>query len=74
MLEAVQADIFNRYKKLSGCNTIFVSGNDAHGSAISIKANQEGITPEELISKIQKAHHRDYKKFQVDFDHFGTLF
>ena len=72
LLEAVQADIFNRYKKLSGCNTIFVSGNDAHGSAISIKANQEGITPEELISKIQKAHHRDYKKFQVDFDHFGT--
>lgn len=72
LLEGVQADIWNRYKKLSGCNTIFVSGNDAHGSAISIKANQEGITPEELIHKIQKAHHRDYKKFQVDFDHFGT--
>jgi methionyl-tRNA synthetase len=72
LLEGVQADIWNRYKILSGCNTIFVSGNDAHGSAISIKAKQENISEEELIYRIQKEHHRDYKKFQVDFDHFGT--
>lgn len=72
LLEAIQADIWNRYNKLNRNETIFVSGNDAHGSAISIKAKAEGIKPEELIQRVHNAHARDYKKFNVEFDHFGT--
>jgi methionyl-tRNA synthetase len=72
LLEGIQADIWNRYNKLNNNETIFVSGNDAHGSAISIKAETENITPEKLIEDIHNSHARDYKKFNVDFDHFGT--
>jgi methionyl-tRNA synthetase len=72
LLEGIQADIWNRYNKLNNNETIFISGNDAHGSAISIKANQENITPEKLIENVHNAHSRDYKKFNIDFDHFGT--
>lgn len=72
LLEAIQADIWNRYNKLNNVQTVFISGNDAHGTAISIKAASENITPEELIEKIHHSHATDYRKFCVDFDYFGS--
>jgi methionyl-tRNA synthetase len=72
MLEAIQADIWVRFQKMQGNPCYFISGNDAHGTAIMLSAEDQGITPEALIQQIHQAHHRDFKAFLVDFDHFHT--
>ena len=49
MLEYVQTDMWVRYQKLRGNQAIYVCADDAHGSAIMLRAEKEGITPEQLI-------------------------
>src|SRR5690554_1209748 len=63
MLEYIQTDIWVRFQKLRGHQCIYVCADDAHGSAIMLRAEKEGITPEQLIdaehdgrAKIGRAH------------------
>ena len=72
LYEAIQADIWNRFHKLAGNTPIFISGSDAHGTAISLKAQELNITEEELIQTLHKNHKECYEKFQISFDRFGT--
>ena len=70
LLEYIQTDIWVRYQKLRGENCHYVCADDAHGTAIMLRAEREGITPEELISRIQAEHERDFAGFLVDFDNY----
>ncbi|WP_077530786.1 methionine--tRNA ligase [Vreelandella utahensis] len=70
LLEYIQTDIWVRYQKLRGENCHYVCADDAHGTAIMLRAEREGITPEQLISRIQAEHERDFSGFLVEFDNY----
>ncbi|OGT63923.1 MAG: methionine--tRNA ligase [Gammaproteobacteria bacterium RIFCSPHIGHO2_12_FULL_45_9] len=72
LLEAIQADIFVRFLRQSGQPTLFLAGDDAHGTAIMISAEKQGISPETLIDNVQKSHVADFKNFLISFDHYHT--
>ncbi|AVO56340.1 methionine--tRNA ligase [Ectopseudomonas mendocina] len=72
MLEYVQTDMWVRFQKLRGNQAIYVCADDAHGSAIMLRAEKEGITPEQLIDGVRAEHMADFADFGVDFDNFHS--
>jgi methionyl-tRNA synthetase len=70
LVEYIQTDIYSRFLKLIGEDVIYCCADDAHGTAIEIKADKEGITPEELIAKVNEEHLADFKKFHIHFDNY----
>ncbi|MEN2393317.1 methionine--tRNA ligase [Pseudomonas halotolerans] len=72
MLEYIQTDMWTRFQKHRGNQCIYVCADDAHGSAIMLRAEKEGITPEQLIANVQAEHSADFADFLVDFDNFHS--
>lgn len=72
MLEYIQTDIWTRFQKSRGHECYYVCADDAHGTAIMLRAQQEGITSEELIAKIKKEHEQDFADFHINFDNYYT--
>jgi len=72
MLEYIQTDMWVRFQKLRGNQCIYVCADDAHGSAIMLRAEKEGITPEQLIANVQAEHSQDFADFLVNFDNFHS--
>ncbi|WP_431081038.1 methionine--tRNA ligase [Pseudomonas thivervalensis] len=72
MLEYIQTDMWTRFQKHRGNQCIYVCADDAHGSAIMLRAEKEGITPEQLIANVQAEHSADFAEFLVDFDNFHS--
>ncbi|NNM60303.1 MAG: methionine--tRNA ligase [Legionellales bacterium] len=72
LVEAIQADIWVRFQRMRGHECYFISGSDAHGTAIMLKAQELGITPDALVDATQAEHKQDYINFLVNFDHFHT--
>ncbi|MCQ4324479.1 methionine--tRNA ligase [Stutzerimonas stutzeri] len=72
MLEYIQTDMWVRFQKLRGNQCIYVCADDAHGSAIMLRAEKEGITPEQLIDGVQAEHSADFDDFLVNFDNFHS--
>ncbi|POA34529.1 MULTISPECIES: methionine--tRNA ligase [unclassified Pseudomonas] len=72
MLEYIQTDMWVRFQKHRGNQCTYVCADDAHGSAIMLRAEKEGITPEQLIANVQAEHSADFAEFLVDFDNFHS--
>lgn len=72
LVEHIQTDIWVRTHKMSGIQCISVCGDDAHGTPIMLKAEQMGITPEELTAQIKVSHENDFKGFAIDYDCYHT--
>jgi len=72
MVEHIQTDIWVRTHKMLGIQCISVCGDDAHGTPIMLKAEQMGITPEELTAQIKQSHEQDFKAFSIDYDCYHT--
>jgi len=72
LVEYVQTDIWVRFQKLRGHRCIYLCADDTHGTAIMISAQNEGISEEELIDRMQKAHMADFAGFDVEFDNYGS--
>lgn len=72
LVEAVQTDIFVRYHKLTGRDTVYICADDTHGTPIQLNAQRRGITPESLIATVWQNHVADYAKFGIGFDRFYT--
>jgi len=72
MLEHIQADIWVRFQRLRGNNIHFVCADDAHGTAIMLKAQEMGITPEQLIADVQADHVKDFDGFNISFDNYHS--
>jgi methionyl-tRNA synthetase len=72
LVEYLQTDIWVRFQKLRGNRCIYVCADDTHGTAIMIRARQEGIGEEALIARMQKAHETDFAGFQIEFDNYGS--
>ncbi|MDH5173327.1 MAG: methionine--tRNA ligase [Gammaproteobacteria bacterium] len=72
MLEQVQTDIWVRFQKSRGHDCLYVCADDAHGTAIMLAAEKQGITPEQHIERIRADHERDSAAFLIDFANFHS--
>jgi len=72
IIEAVQTDIWVRFQRMQGHDCIYVCAEDCHGTPVMIKAQAEGVTPEELIRKVAAEHVADYQGFLIGHDHFHS--
>ena len=72
MLEHIQADIWVRFQRMRGNEIYFVCADDAHGTPIMLKADQLGITPEQLINEVQQQHYADFTGFNISFDNYHS--
>ncbi|MDF5939278.1 class I tRNA ligase family protein [Pseudomonas aeruginosa] len=70
MLEYIQTDMWVRFQKMRGNQAVYVCADDAHGSAIMLRAEREGITSEQLIDAVRAEHMGDFADFLVDFDNY----
>ena len=64
------ADIFARYHRLKGNDVLMVSGSDQHGTPITIRAEQEGLTPQEVVGKFHAEFQRSWERMGISFDLF----
>lgn len=71
-VEHIQTDIWVRVQKMLGHTCIAVCGDDAHGTPIMLKAQQQGITPLELTQAMQASHMQDFAAFGIDYDCYHT--
>jgi len=72
LVEYLQTDIWVRFQKLRGNRCIYLCADDTHGTAIMIRARDEGIGEKELIAKMQQAHVADFSGFDIEFDNYGS--
>jgi methionyl-tRNA synthetase len=72
MLEYLQTDMWVRFQKQRGNFCYYVCADDTHGTPIMLKADREGITPEQLIAQVAKEHLADFIDFGVDFDNYHS--
>ena len=68
MMEYIQADIWVRFQRMQGHEVHFVCADDTHGAPIMLKAESEGITPEQLIARVNVSHLEDWKRYHISFD------
>ena len=66
------ADIFARYHRMAGNQVLMVSGSDAHGTPITVRAEQEGITPEQVLQRYHPQFLDTWQKLGISFDLFTT--
>jgi len=72
LVEYIQTDIWVRFQKQRGNPCYFVCADDTHGTPIMLKADREGITPEQLIAQVGKEHLADFTEFGVAFDNYHS--
>jgi len=70
IMEYIQADIWVRFQRMQGNQVHFVCADDTHGAPIMLKAEAEGLTPEELIGRIAADRPQYLKGFHLEFDHW----
>lgn len=72
LMEQIQTDIWVRFQRLRGHDCLYVCADDAHGTAITLKAEELGISPEEHIQRMHEVHKRVSEGFLIQFDNFHT--
>ncbi|WP_348673257.1 methionine--tRNA ligase [uncultured Abyssibacter sp.] len=72
MVEHVQSDTWVRYQRMAGNRVIYCCADDAHGSGIMLKAEAEGVSPEQLIARFKNEHLRDFVDFGVAYDNYHS--
>ena len=66
------ADIFARYHRMKGSDVLMVSGSDAHGTPVTLTAEQRGVTPEQVYSEYQVEFLDNWERLGITFDLFTT--
>ena len=72
MLEHVQTDIWVRFQRMRGNQTVYVCADDTHGTATMIKAEEESVTPEVLVEGIRQLHIKDFQGFLISHDNYHS--
>lgn len=72
MVEYIQTDVWARFQKMRGNHCTYVCADDAHGTPIMLRAQSEGITPEQLVARIGEEHRADFAAFHIGFDNYHT--
>jgi methionyl-tRNA synthetase len=68
----IQADIWVRYQRMRGNTVHYVCADDTHGTPVMLRAEKEGLTPEQLINRVHGEHLRDFTDFGVAFDNYHS--
>ncbi len=71
LIQVLSADVFARFCRMRGYETLYMCGTDEYGTATETRAREEGITPRELCDRYYKIHDDIYKWFNISFDRFG---
>ncbi len=71
LIQVLSADVFARYCRLAGYETLYICGTDEYGTATETRALEEGITPRELCDRYHAVHRDIYAWFNIAFDRFG---
>lgn len=72
LLEYIQTDIWSRFQKARGHQCYYVCADDAHGTPIMLKAQQLGLTPEQMIAQTAVEHQADFAEFLIGFDNYHS--
>ncbi|MDQ8036168.1 MAG: methionine--tRNA ligase [Pedobacter sp.] len=72
LVEYIQTDIWVRFQKSRGHAVHYVCADDAHGTAIMLKAEQNGVSPEQQIATVKADHERDFADFHIRFDNYHS--
>ena len=72
IMEYIQADIWVRAMRMAGHTVHFVGADDAHGAPIMLKAEKEGITPQQLVARYAAERPQYLNGFHVRFDHWHS--
>jgi methionyl-tRNA synthetase len=72
LVEYIQTDIWVRAQKMLGHEVHYVCADDTHGTPVMLKAEQENISPEQLIERVHEEHAQDFYDFGVQFDNYYT--
>lgn len=72
LLEHIQTDIWVRFQRMRGNETYFVCADDAHGTPIMLKAQELGVSPEEMIAGVRDEHMQDFNDFFISFDNYHS--
>ncbi|MFA6846008.1 MAG: methionine--tRNA ligase [Sphaerochaetaceae bacterium] len=71
LLQVLSADVFARFCRSKGYETLYVCGTDEYGTATETRALKEGVSPRELCDHYHLIHEEIYKWFNISFDYFG---
>ena len=71
LTQVLSADVFARFCRSRGYETLYICGTDEYGTASETRAMQEGVSPRELCDKYHEIHKAIYKWFNISFDYFG---
>ena len=72
VMEYIQTDIWVRFQQLRGHQCTYVCADDAHGTAIMLKAEELGITPEQHIANMKSEHERDFRGFLINVANYHS--
>ncbi len=64
----VPADIYTRYLRMKGEDVLFIGGSDEHGVPITIKARQEGVSPQKIVDRYHRQIKKSFEDFGISFD------
>lgn len=70
LLEHIQTDIWSRFQRMRGHQCYSVCADDAHGTPVMLKAQELGITPEQMVEQTRAEHHQDLQSFFVEYDNY----
>jgi len=72
IMEYIQADIWVRFQRMRGHAVHFVGADDAHGAPIMLRAEADGVSPEDLVTRVAESHRQDYLRFHLSFDNWHS--
>lgn len=72
ILEHIQTDVWVRFQKMRGHDCFYVCADDTHGTPVMLRAEKEGITPDELVARMQEEHVADFRGFLIGYDNYYT--
>lgn len=67
----IPADIYARYKRLTGNDVAFICGSDEHGVPITIKAKKEGVSPQQIVDRYHEIIKQSFEDFGITFDNYS---
>ncbi|MDC7696444.1 methionine--tRNA ligase [Vogesella indigofera] len=70
MVEHIQTDVWVRFQKMRGHECYYVCADDTHGTPIMLAAEKQGITPEQLIERVNTEHLADFSGFYIGYDNY----
>ena len=65
------ADLYVRYKRLTDADVVYICGSDEHGVPITIAAEKEGVSPQDIVDRYHEMNKKVFEDFGISFDYYG---